>query len=91
METITWSAANIQPNARTLLYAIQSKRCNNCHNEFLKQDLTVDHIKPLAQGGDGTLTNKQLLCIDCHRGKTILDTAVTLALRVVKRYEAMAN
>jgi 5-methylcytosine-specific restriction endonuclease McrA len=55
------------------------------------QDLTVDHIKPLAQGGSNDLTNKQLLCIDCHREKTVLDTAATLALRVVKKYEAMAN
>jgi 5-methylcytosine-specific restriction endonuclease McrA len=91
MQTITWSADNIQPNARTLLYSIQGGKCKKCNERFEKEELTIDHIKPLAQGGDGSLVNKQLLCIDCHREKTVLDTAVTIALRVVKRYEAMAN
>lgn len=33
----------------------------------------VDHIKPLANGGDHSLTNLQSLCRDCHAQKTADD------------------
>lgn len=40
-----------------------------CSNPWCKsdQDLTVDHIKPLAEGGTNNIGNLRVLCIDCHR------------------------
>lgn len=35
----------------------------------------VDHIKPLSQGGTDTRSNKQGLCVPCHRDKTAAEDA----------------
>ena len=36
----------------------------------------VDHIIPLWQGGSDTVSNKQLLCKECHKVKTRKEAAV---------------
>ena len=36
----------------------------------LEQELEVDHIKPLAEGGADVLKNCQLACLECHSEKT---------------------
>ena len=33
------------------------------------EDLTVDHIRPLAAGGNGQFHNLQLLCYPCNQEK----------------------
>jgi 5-methylcytosine-specific restriction protein A len=35
----------------------------------------VDHIVPLSEGGRDDRANKQGLCIDCHRSKTLTEAA----------------
>lgn len=35
----------------------------------------VDHIMPLADGGADTDSNKQSLCIECHKAKTKAEIA----------------
>lgn len=42
-------------------------RCAYCGTD---QDLTVDHIKPLALGGDDQPHNLQPLCRPCHTSKS---------------------
>lgn len=39
------------------------------------QRLELDHIIPLSQGGENTLSNLEILCQDCHRIKTRLERA----------------
>ena len=34
----------------------------------------VDHIVPLSMGGDDSDENKQLLCSDCHRLESFVET-----------------
>lgn len=36
----------------------------------------IDHITPLAQGGDNTMQNLQTLCHGCHNRKTASDGSV---------------
>ena len=40
--------------------------CGRCEPEII---LTVDHIRPVAQGGTNALDNLQPLCLDCNKHK----------------------
>jgi 5-methylcytosine-specific restriction protein A len=42
----------------------------------------VDHIKPLAKGGDDTDENTQNLCRDCHAEKTARDFGHKAKMRI---------
>lgn len=43
--------------------------CNNCHQHFAADELTVDHINPWSKGGRTVLTNARLLCRACNSSK----------------------
>lgn len=55
----------------------QKGRCAHCGRP-LADVFHIDHITALARGGDNSLANKQLLCIDCHKLKTFGSKATTL-------------
>ncbi|MFI1519136.1 HNH endonuclease [Kitasatospora cineracea] len=50
--------------------------CARCGLEFLPSAVDVDHIKPLALGGEDTDENVQPLCRPCHKAKTRADFGV---------------
>lgn len=53
----------------------QGGECELCHDTPPDHMLHLDHIKPLADGGDAFNTNNlQLLCISCHGKKTARET-----------------
>ena len=54
---------------KNALYRKQRGYCNGCKQRFAARNLTVDHIKPLSQGGTERLTNLQLLCGTCNSVK----------------------
>ena len=43
--------------------------CEDCHQHFRADELTVDHIKPWSLGGRTELSNAQLLCRACNSRK----------------------
>ena len=45
-----------------------NNKCNICKKECIFYE--IDHIKPLASGGEDKLSNLQSLCKKCHFGKT---------------------
>lgn len=49
--------------------------CHYCQKQFARQQLTMDHIVPLARGGTSTKGNIVAACSDCNRDKK-LDTPV---------------
>lgn len=49
--------------------------CNSCGVDGRRIKLTLDHVKPLSQGGAHKPHNLQLLCPMCHRHKDHLDDA----------------
>ncbi|WP_461296324.1 HNH endonuclease [Streptomyces harbinensis] len=51
--------------------------CARCRFTFLASALDVDHITPIAHGGEDTDGNVQPLCRTCHRLKTREDFGVT--------------
>ena len=53
----------------------QGGECESCGATPLDSHLHLDHIKPLADGGEPYDTNNlQLLCIQCHGKKTARET-----------------
>lgn len=55
--------AQLNPNEQGLY------ECNNCHQHFTEDELTVDHITPWSLGGRTVLSNAQLLCRACNSSK----------------------
>lgn len=47
--------------------------CASCLRFFLPSQLDIDHIKPLALGGEDVEENVQPLCKSCHKTKTAMD------------------
>src|SRR5262245_31793376 len=45
--------------------------CHYCQNKFPKKDLTMDHIVPLARGGESTKGNIVISCRECNRKKKL--------------------
>lgn len=43
--------------------------CDECHQHFAADELTIDHIEPWSKGGRTVLTNAQLLCRACNSRK----------------------
>lgn len=57
------------------LHYIQNGRCYNRYclkptKKWRLEDLELDHIEPLGDGGTDAESNLQLLCRDCHTRKT---------------------
>lgn len=49
-------------------------RCEQCDwYDPTGRTLEVDHRIPLFMGGEDEFWNKWLLCIDCHRDKTVAE------------------
>lgn len=47
--------------------------CDWCLNDFPVSAVDVDHVRPLALGGEDTDGNVQVLCRGCHRLKTVTE------------------
>ncbi|MHC0429219.1 HNH endonuclease [Streptomyces sp. O3] len=48
-------------------------RCRVCLGWYLPSQVDIDHVIPLALGGEDVDGNVQVLCKRCHRTKTSLD------------------
>jgi len=57
----------ITKNIKDTLFNLQKGMCAACKNKLTKYE--IDHIIPLAKGGDHADTNLQLLCPSCNRAK----------------------
>ena len=44
-------------------------------NGIVWEGLEVDHIVPIMYGGTDVESNLQVLCVNCHHHKTMLDRA----------------
>jgi len=56
----------ISNSDRWFLMWLYDFKCNNCQSE---ESLEVDHIKPLAMGGEDHIENMQILCARCKTRK----------------------
>ena len=47
-------------------------RCHYCHRQVSKDELSMDHIVPLARGGRSTRGNVVPCCKECNTRKQLL-------------------
>ena len=63
---------------------LQEGVCYYCGKKFEQEDLTMDHIVPLARGGKSTKNNIVVSCKQCNTKKG-LDTPVEELIERIKR------
>ncbi len=63
---------SIPKDIRKFIFKRDGNSCNHCGST---EDLTIDHIKPVALGGDDSLGNLQTLCRSCNSKKGISEKA----------------
>lgn len=54
---------------RANIYARDQRTCQYCGVQFQTEDLTFDHVVPVAQGGTKSWDNIVAACVDCNRRK----------------------
>src|SRR6187455_1743596 len=57
------------PFSRANIYARDNHTCQYCRAQFSTQDLTFDHVVPVAHGGRKDWENIVTCCISCNRRK----------------------
>ena len=55
---------------RREIYNKSIQKCSHCKKAIELSGMEIDHIKPLASGGDNSYDNLQVLCKQCHFVKT---------------------
>ncbi|MBD2253686.1 HNH endonuclease [Nostoc parmelioides] len=60
----------IPPEVRQYVFQRDKLQCQSCGKTGLETDLTIDHIIPLARGGQNDMSNLHTLCFECNRRKT---------------------
>lgn len=48
-------------------------QCAKCPNRIFASAADIDHVIPLAHGGEDVDGNLQILCRPCHKAKTRID------------------
>lgn len=64
---------NAAAKLRRLVRKAVGAECAVCRGWYLPSMLDIDHIKPLALGGEDVEENVQALCKSCHKAKTAMD------------------
>ena len=64
--------------------------CYYCHGKFAAEDLTMDHIVPVARGGKSTRGNIVACCKECNNRKKYLTPAEMIMFEIESRERAAA-
>ncbi len=59
----------IPPEVRKYVFERDRYQCQSCGKTKLETKLTIDHIIPLARGGQNDISNLQSLCRPCNQQK----------------------
>jgi len=79
-------AQQVKLNRRNL-FARDSNQCQYCGHHFPTSELSIDHVKPRAQGGGDTWTNLVCSCVRCNAkkgGRTPIQAHMQLIKKPVK-------
>lgn len=63
---ITRHSYEVSNQTRKIVFDRDNNSCLKCN---IKDGLSIDHIKPLAKGGDNSIGNLQTLCAKCNSSK----------------------
>lgn len=59
----------IPQEVRKYVFSRDKYQCQSCGQTNLETNLTIDHIIPLALGGQNDISNLQTLCFSCNQQK----------------------
>jgi 5-methylcytosine-specific restriction endonuclease McrA len=59
----------IPPEVKKYVFERDRYQCQSCSKTKLETQLIIDHIIPLARGGQNDISNLQTLCISCNQQK----------------------
>jgi len=51
------------------LYKKTDGKCGYCGCKITKRNRTIDHIQPKSKGGNNSMKNLVLACLECNRAK----------------------
>jgi hypothetical protein len=60
---------NVREN-RIKVYERDNYKCRYCGKQLTRFTATLDHVKPVAEGGDNSFDNLVTACLDCNSRKT---------------------
>ncbi|MCF2150797.1 HNH endonuclease [Desmonostoc muscorum LEGE 12446] len=60
----------IPPEVKKYVWQRDKYQCRSCGKTGVETNLTIDHIIPLARGGQNDISNLQTLCFICNQQKT---------------------
>jgi len=81
-----WLCKHSHQFMRTKLISKFKNNCNHCKTRFPTEYLILDHIKPIALGGEEfDEDNLQILCKDCDKIKTRQDHKDIAKLRSIEK------
>lgn len=66
-------------------YKLSCGKCKLCKGHLYVGKFHYDHRVPDAQGGDNSLDNCDVLCVNCHDKKTRVDNSATAKCKRVER------
>lgn len=55
---------------RQYVFQRDKYQCQSCGKTGLETDLSIDHIIPLARGGQNDISNLHTLCCTCNQSKS---------------------
>jgi 5-methylcytosine-specific restriction endonuclease McrA len=79
-------AQHVKLNRRNL-FARDGNQCQYCGKLFTTSELTLDHVKPRAQGGGDSWENLVCACVRCNAkkgGRTPIQASMTLIRQPVR-------
>jgi len=60
----------IPPEVKKYVFQRDKYQCQSCGKTTVETNLSIDHIIPLARGGQNDISNLQTLCLTCNQQKT---------------------
>jgi hypothetical protein len=69
---------NVREN-RVKVYERDDYKCKYCQKQLTRFTSTLDHVTPVARGGDNSLENLVTACLDCNSRKNVRPTGDFLA------------
>ena len=61
---------NVREN-RMKIYERDSYKCNYCDKQLTRFTATLDHVTPVAEGGDNSFDNLLTACLSCNSQKNV--------------------
>jgi len=77
---------NVREN-RVKVYERDNYHCRYCQKQLTRFTATLDHVQPVAEGGDNSFGNLVTACLDCNSRKNVRPLGDFLAERVVVTHE----